>query len=267
MDDTISSKKSIIAYLLIFNILPIIVVTVLTPLFLNMFNIEYELFNQIANSENLLSHLNTQNHDVVIMILNLSSYSNLITYFVLTAVLIFTLRVNIINDLDIFKKDENNSRNILNFFKTVIIYFLIYYGLTIISNMFISILEELLNVGASSNQETIEISLKYTALPMIICTTILGPIAEELVFRKSIFSIFTNKRIALVVSSFSFAIIHVLSSIGQYNFFQLCVLTLPYLSAGFIFGFVYMRTKYNIFTVTAIHMLSNILAVIFIFTL
>lgn len=260
--------KSLLAYFIVFYILSSVLVLVLGPLFTNIYNVDDSSYNLVIQSGNFMSYINTEHHNTVIALVSLSSYVNLLTYIILATLLILYLKEDLKDDLEIFSRKTDSENKIKPFIKTVFIYFAIYYGLTLLSSFFISALNEWLSLGDSENQIFIEFSLEHAAIPMVIATALLGPLVEELIFRKTIFSLIKNKGIALCVSTLSFGCIHIISSISSgYSIVELIVLTLPYLTAGLIFGYIYIKTQFNFLYVTIIHMLSNIIALILIFTM
>ncbi len=255
--------KSVLTYLIMFFLMSQVIALLLTSTLTEAFNIDIDLYIEVAQSGDLLSYINTDYHDVVLLIFDVNSITNFITYFVALVLLIIFLKEDLVTDFNIIRETQNNK--VFTYLKKVLIWFFVFYGLTIVSNIIISTLENYYNLSNSENQKIIEMLLTYSPLPMIIATTILGPIVEELIFRKTIFGLIENKINALIVSSFVFALIHMISSLSAgYNMIELIVLTLPYLSAGFILGYIYIKTNLNIYYVTAIHMLTNIISVILI---
>lgn len=97
--------------------------------------------------------------------------------------------------------------------------------------------------------------LVFTLLSAII----IGPIVEELVFRKAIFGLIKHKYVALVISSFIFGFIHVSSeSSVLISLYQV----IPYVSLGFVFGYLYLKHEKNIMIPIIVHMLSNFISII-----
>ena len=94
---------------------------------------------------------------------------------------------------------------------------------------------------------------------MFIAAVFLGPIAEELVFRKSIFAIIKNEKIALVISAFVFGGVHLLS---ETTLNGVIMSGIVYIMMGFVFGYIYIRNKKNISVLITIHILSNLISVI-----
>nr|WP_269448743.1 CPBP family intramembrane glutamic endopeptidase [Metabacillus kandeliae] len=104
----------------------------------------------------------------------------------------------------------------------------------------------------SENTKTILEFISYTPL-LVIVVAIVGPILEEIVFRKVIFgSIYkkTNFFIAALISSLVFALVHLEP-----------VHLLLYSAMGFTFAFLYVKTKRIIVSIIA-HMAMNSLVVL-----
>lgn len=250
-------KISLLAYLLISYVVSMIISIVLMTVYQNIHSLDSTLFNEIISSGNYLDYLIT-NRDITLHILNFFSLYNLAVYLLSISVLCFLLKADFIKDFSILKK-ESIKKTIITFICVTIVFFVLYYSANIIS----SILIEHLGITDSENQVFVELLLQYALVPMVITTVFLGPIVEELVFRKCIFGLFSKKWIALIVSSLTFTAIHIISSLSLgYNFIELIAISIPYLAGGILFGLIYMKTKYNIYYSIGVHILINLVAVI-----
>ncbi|WP_133015309.1 CPBP family intramembrane glutamic endopeptidase [Clostridium cuniculi] len=112
-----------------------------------------------------------------------------------------------------------------------------------------------------SNQETLSYMQQGSAKLMLICfylvTVIIGPINEELIFRRifigegrkylSIFSV-------LILSSVIFGLIHI------HNIKEIIVV-IPYICTGLILGFIYYKSD-NVITSSLLHILNNLIGII-----
>ncbi len=118
------------------------------------------------------------------------------------------------------------------------------------------------NVITSLNQAAIvaQLTSKYGFLT-IIAVVALGPIVEEIIFRKSLFSLIKNQWIALVVSSLLFGLIHVTS---EFSFANFIINLIPYLVSGFTLGLIYIYNKKNIWLSIFAHIITNLISVLFI---
>lgn len=105
--------------------------------------------------------------------------------------------------------------------------------------------------GSENTQELIKI-INMTPV-FIIVTSILGPILEEVIFRKIIFGVLYNKYnffVAALISSIVFALVH-----GEPEHLLL------YASMGFTFAFLYVKTKRILVPIFA-HVAMNTLVII-----
>jgi uncharacterized protein len=87
--------------------------------------------------------------------------------------------------------------------------------------------------GSDNTADLVDLANQF--LPFIFVIAILGPIIEELVFRKAIFGwiyVRTNFLVAGLISSLIFAVIH-------FDFSHLLI----YAAMGFSFAFLYVKTK------------------------
>ena len=97
---------------------------------------------------------------------------------------------------------------------------------------------------------------------MFLSAGILGPICEELVFRRAFFNICKTKEMGLLLSSLCFGLIHITSSIGEYDLVSMILMTIPYVVSGVAFGIIYIKNDCDIVVPTIIHMLSNIVSML-----
>lgn len=110
-------------------------------------------------------------------------------------------------------------------------------------------------LGIDPSSENTEMIVEISRLNpiFILIPAIIGPIMEELIFRKILFGVLYKKFnfiIAALISSFIFGIVH----------FEL-ELIIVYMAMGFVFAFIYMKTK-RIIVPIIVHMLLNSIAVI-----
>ena len=136
-------------------------------------------------------------------------------------------------------------------------YYIIGLGIMIISNILISLV---IGSGASENEEIIRSQIDLAPLLMLFEVSIYAPIAEELLFRKSIREVISNKWIYILVSGFIFGGLHV---IGSTNLIELLYL-IPYCSLGFTFSYIYVKTD-NIYSTISLHCLHNTITILLYF--
>mgnify|MGYP003307871285 CR=1 FL=1 len=122
--------------------------------------------------------------------------------------------------------------------------------------------------STADNQNIIEEILQGKGfIFMFLSAGILGPLCEELVFRKAFFSVCKTKEMGILLSSLCFGLIHITSSIGQYDWLSMILMTIPYVASGVAFGIIYIKNDCNIVVPTIVHMLSNIISMVGILTL
>lgn len=168
----------------------------------------------------------------------------------------------IINDLDLLKKDNESIGTILSKSGIGILYM---FAGNIVVGVLISVLTSVLSIPdqLSANQLSINLMLKSPyAILIILTAVIIGPIVEELVFRKSFFGLIKNERYALIISSLVFGLIHITTEIISGDFGLVLINSLPYIAGGFVFGYIYMINKKNIVIPIIAHMGYNLISVL-----
>ena len=201
-------------------------------------NIDKEIEPNIINASNVIQ-----------------GYANLITYLISTFAVVFYLRDEVKKDL--FELKNHKIFNLIYIplcsILFVLITFLIDLGL---SNF----------IPESQNQQSIVgIMTSGGAVPMILCTVLLAPVVEELIFRKCVFKYFKKfgMWVPYLVSILLFTLPHMLSTTSDIKVWLLqCI---PYATAGGLLCLVYHKGKFNIWTCIAAHILNNIVAVILVY--
>lgn len=123
--------------------------------------------------------------------------------------------------------------------------------------------------GIAGNEELNRQMLTATPISSIILMCVLGPVIEELIFRKSFRKAFKNKYTFALVTSFIFASLHVLNGFETLTLANMAtnwtqfLFLLPYGSLAFFFALGYFETD-NILTSTIAHCLHNTLSVLII---
>jgi membrane protease YdiL (CAAX protease family) len=237
---------TIVTYLLVFNIVSLLISAIVVSV-LKSFNMNIE----IQENENLAS-----------------SIVNLLVYIVLIiGIGYFNLR-EVKTDIKEFVKDKEN----------IIIKIFAAYGIFLVINFFVSSLITNIEVyynltsdilgnnpinTTAENQTAIEQILHSKGFWMMFLSAgILGPICEEVVFRKAFFNICETKEMGILLSSICFGLIHITSSIGQYDILSMILMTIPYITSGIAFGIIYIKNDCNIVVPTIVHMLSNIISML-----
>ena len=117
--------------------------------------------------------------------------------------------------------------------------------------------------STAQNQSDIEAMLTGGGfIMMFLAAGIIGPICEEIVFRKAFFNLSEKKELGILISSLSFGLIHIISSLGSYNFTSMALMTFPYIVAGIALGIIYIKNDCNIMVTTIVHSVSNIISIV-----
>jgi uncharacterized protein len=185
-----------------------------------------------------------------------ASVLNFLVYLILLPLLIYVLRVDIVVDFNAFKLIKNQWIFIL-----LIGYVYLIAG-NITANGLRWFLTSVFNieVAESLNQIIIVRALNSNgAFFMLVSAIFMGPIVEELIFRKALFGFFQSDKVALVVSSLAFGAVHL---VGETSFLQAAVNGISYFVMGFVFGYIYLKNNRNLWAPTFVHILSNTIAIL-----
>lgn len=186
------------------------------------------------------------------------SFMNFLIYLALLPVLLYLFKFDIVKDFNEFKLIKQRWLPMI-----AMGYFYVLLG-----NVAASYLQELFayllntNVSEAVNQLTIEASLRSNGVIfMVISAVFMGPIVEELVFRKAIFGLIKNDYVALFVSALAFGAIHLLS---ESSVTDAIVNGVQYFAMGAVFGSIYLYAKKNVMIPILVHMASNAISIILI---
>ncbi|MFA5692062.1 MAG: type II CAAX endopeptidase family protein [Acholeplasmataceae bacterium] len=185
---------------------------------------------------------------------------SLITYIILTVSLFFILKPSIKNDFNLLMENKDKQ-----YFGKIITGILIIMAFNIAAGVISIAFNNIFGVpdDISANQLSINITLKSPYfITMIFTAVIMAPIVEELVFRKSIFSLIKNKNIALAVSAIVFGFIHVTSEFLGGDFLLGISNFITYLAGGLALGYLYLKNDKNIITVMLIHAGYNLFGIV-----
>lgn len=220
----------------------------------------------IYDSNQIISAFSLDNQNFI-NILTLYDYtalalSNALIFVLLLVIVGLLLFKDLRNDTFIFFKDKNfdGPKRLLNLILPLI---LVSYGSGFVSN----ILAALFKIkNTSDNQLLIELMFSSNAkFIMLINVVILAPIIEELVFRKGIFNIFKNKKTAMIVSSLTFTMIHLITeSVNVFSggfdlmkIIELFILIIPYASMAIFLSYTYKENEENITLLIFLHAIVN----------
>lgn len=170
---------------------------------------------------------------------------SIIVYLILLAIYIFLYRK------DFPKEWKNFKSNLAKNFDTSFKYYFIGLILMVVFNV---IINYLLNFGQSQNEQAVQQMIKASPVLMIIFAGFIGPVIEELVFRKSLKNVFSNKWLFVIISGIVFGLVHV-------NSFKELLYILPYGSLGAMFAYMDYKID-STFPSCSMHMMHNTVLIV-----
>lgn len=174
----------------------------------------------------------------------LTLFSNICLLFIL----IMIYRKDLIKEFKIFKN------NFISNINTATTYWIIGLFFMFSTNILINFV---FKPGGAYNEKTVQQMINTTPMVMLLTAGIIAPIIEELVFRKSFKKAFPNKYLFVIISSFVFGLLHVISSSTLLGFLYI----IPYMSLGLSFALTYNKTN-TIYSSIFIHILHNSILII-----
>lgn len=179
-----------------------------------------------------------------------NKYFELIFYGCLMMIFVIVYKKYILDCIKCLKKD---------YFKYVVFSI----GFIILTMVTSAIILSSIGVGESNNQEIINKNMSGNALITYIVVVFIGPFVEEMVFRKSIYSIIKNSigiQCAVIVSSLIFAIYHCkISDFLNFDVMQLLTI-IPIFFMGIGLAYVQEKTS-NILYPVFVHMIINFISI------
>ena len=169
----------------------------------------------------------------------LSTFSDSVLLIILGIIYFKTLKEDL-------KKLKGNTHSI---FDTAIKYWLVGLLVMVVSNLIIGSL----TTANANNEESVQEIIKSTKYFSLIAIGIMGPIIEELVFRKSFRDLFTNDKVFILASGLIFGSLHV---IIDFKSVVDMLYVIPYSSLGIAFAAMYVKTD-NIYTSMFMHIFHN----------
>jgi uncharacterized protein len=189
------------------------------------------------------------------------SIVNFAIYVIMLPLMIFFIRKDLVYD---FEEIKMKRQEII--IPIALGYIMIIAG-NYVSQLLSQFLAQVFNVTPAEaiNQITIINALQSQgAVLMFVSAVLLGPIVEELIFRKAIFGLIKKDHIALIVSTFIFGTIHLIS---EPSITEALVNGVSYYMMGFVFGYIYLKNDRNIWIPIFVHILSNLISVVAILVL
>lgn len=116
----------------------------------------------------------------------------------------------------------------------------------------------ILDQNVSQNESLVRENIKIAPLYMLFTCSIIAPIFEEMVFRRSLYGFVKVKWLFIVLSGVLFGLLHVL---GSYNSILDFLYVIPYGAMGSCFAYLLTKTK-NITLPIIVHMLHNTILVL-----
>lgn len=169
----------------------------------------------------------------------LTSFSEIITFLILIVVYFKDLK----EDFKKIKKDFNKNMDI------TIKYWFLGLIIMVVSNLIINFF---IRNATAVNEVNVQTLIKESSVLALIVFGVIGPIVEELVFRKSFRDVLSDKNFILI-SGLIFGSLHVILSLNStWDLFYL----IPYCSLGIAFSTIYYKTD-NIFFSIFTHIFHN----------
>ena len=197
-------------------------------------------------------------NDILLLFLNYigikpSNFSIINQVIYLLSVTIFMLCTMILIYHKELKKDFINFKNnFKEYFSKYNKYWLIMIFLMTISSGFVSIFTNGISQNETLIRNTMKSNIPYFIYTCISCSLI-APIMEEIVFRKSIKKIIPTKYLFIIISGLLFGSMHVLGLVeNPFDYLYI----LPYSIPGFVLAYTYEKSN-NIFVPIAIHFFHN----------
>lgn len=213
----------------------------------------------LNDARNLLTlkELNDLDSNMINAFYFMQSWNNLLSYVLIFIFVVFFGRGFIVEDFKKIKK--KNKLNLLFCLGLALFGFGLLYGSSVLFSWLSSLVS---NVTSSENQNSFVGMITNGYGPVVFISVVfLAPISEELVYRKSIFKFFKDKKlwyIPMLISGLVFALPHMLTT--QESFLVWVILFFSYFSSGIILALVYHFSDDNVIVSTICHMLNNLLA-------
>ena len=152
------------------------------------------------------------------------------------------------------------------FLKTISLYMVFIFLLTIASNLLSGSLKQSLGLPPQGqNDARIQVALVENPYLFLLVGCFIGPVVEELFFRRFFLGTFLAKysdRLGLVLTVFLFATLHMHSlALSEW------VTAISYIAGGLLLSLLYLRKDKNIWYPITLHCCNNIIAFIISFIL
>ncbi len=173
---------------------------------------------------------------------------NILVYFIGITIIFIIYRKSIIKEWQAYIKN----------FKKYVKIALKNWGLGFLFMVIFNIIANSIVGSLASNEAQNREILSELPIISVITMVFMGPILEELLFRKNFKNAFNNKQLFLICTAFLFGLAHVINFLD--NSLLEILYILPYSSLGYFFAKAYYETD-CIFTSITCHMLHNGLSI------
>lgn len=151
---------------------------------------------------------------------------------------------------ELFKNWQDFKKNKQTYFQKYFKYWFLLLGLMMISNF---IVMSITQNGIAENEQTIRDMMQTNPIYIYISGVLIAPFLEELVFRFGLRKIFKTDTLFIIISGLVFGALHVVTTDPELIDYLYII---PYAIPGFIFAYIYTRSK-NIFTTICMHFFHN----------
>ena len=153
-----------------------------------------------------------------------------------------------------------------DFLKTISLYMVLVFLLTIASNLLSGFIKQTLRLPLQGqNDARIQVALLENPYLFLLVGCFIGPVVEELFFRRFFLGTFLAKFsnwLGVVLTTFLFATLHMYSwALSEW------VTAISYIAGGLLLSILYLRKDKNIWYPIALHCCNNIIAFIISFIL
>lgn len=243
---------ALLAYVLIMFVIGTVLIYLVAFIFSSANNVNFnDLLKAISKSKD------GYNVELLPLGYAVQGVTNFITYLLTFIIVVFYTRDSVKDDFD----DVIKRRTTLGWLIPVMA--IAFTGIAYLIDVLFSKI-----VPSSNNQNTIVDIMTSSAGPlMVICTIIFAPVAEELVYRKCIFSLAKDKVGVFwcyIISIIAFALPHMVSTPID-NVGTWLLQSIPYFLSAFMLCGIYHLSRFNIYSTILAHMFNNVLAVILVY--
>lgn len=189
---------------------------------------------------------------VMFVLPNFSFFNKIPVYLIYLVIFLSVLLTN-------YKDLKSNLIIFIRNFKTYLPFIIKRYFIMLGLMLLVGIPIVLLNNGnTSSNQAALNVMFKKLPFFALVLSTIYAPFVEENVFRLSLFKLFKNKTVFIVISGFLFGALHM---IDKFTSFYDLLYIFQYATLGICLAKAFVDSK-NIFVPISMHFIQNFIAAI-----